>query len=92
MQKEKSVWKQRVYYLSKLAKDIIKSKLKYKKGGDLYKEVNLAIDSLQKNIMELELDKRALEDSLDKCRCRCWDCYKENGKLKSSGHSLSIED
>ena len=35
MQKEKSVWKQRVYYLSKLAKDIIKSKLKYKNADDL---------------------------------------------------------
>ena len=92
MQKEKLVWKQRVYCWIKPVKDIIKSKLKYKNADDLAKEVNTVIKDLQKKIVKLETDKNELATSLDKCRHHCWDYLKENQILKASGRSLSIED
>jgi hypothetical protein len=92
MQKEKLAWKQPAYYLSKLVKDVIKSKLKYKNGDEIHQEVNLAINSLKAKIIKLEADNDELSTSLDMCRHRCWDHLKEIQSLRASGYSLSKED
>ena len=92
MQKEKLAWQQPAYYLSKLVKDAIKSKLKYKTGDELRREVNQVIENLQEKIVKLELEKDELTVRLDRVRNEYWDSRKEIRNLRASGNSLSIED
>ena len=92
MQKEKLAWQQRASYLSKLVKDAIKSKLKYKTGDELSREVNQVIENLQEKIAKLESEKDELTTRLDRVRNEYWDSRKEIKSLRASGNSLSIED